>query len=183
MDNVNSGIEFTTQTNHQLNRIILCSAWTRVEKTLIVTAGTISSYRSRQFSVNDQHCTESCQLGHRFAQICFSDIWKLVDSQSHKKTLKPNHPCRKHPRQLRRVSRNNSAPKSDVYKTFISRGFEFRLEVGKRRRRRNRIQRHVDERRNAPCRSGSRRTTKPFPLSSAGSIDVNMRINQPWHYH
>src|ERR1041384_7851039 len=110
MNNVNSRIKLTTQTNHQLNRLILRSTRTRLEKTLIVTISTIGPYRSRQFSVNNQEGTEPCQLGHRFAQILLSYMWKFVNTGRNKKALKPYHTGRKHLRQLRPVSRNHTSP-------------------------------------------------------------------------
>src|SRR6185369_16734363 len=110
MHNVNSRIKLTTQTNHQLDRLVLRRTRTRVEKTPIVAISGIRLYRPRQFSVNNQQCTESCKLGHRYTQILFSYMWKLINTGRHKKTLEPNYARFKHPRELRRITRNDTSP-------------------------------------------------------------------------
>src|SRR6185503_14296819 len=183
MDNVNSRIKLTTQTNHQLDRVILRRTRARVKKTPVVAISSISSYRSRQFSMNNQHRTEARKHRHRLAQVLLSYMRKLIDTGRHKKTLEPNHTCFKHPRELRRITRNDTAPKSNINKTITARRGQFSFEVDKCGRRRNRIQWHVDERRDTACGRGSRRTAKAFPLSSSGCIDMHMCIDKSWHHH
>src|ERR1041385_6363235 len=81
MNDVNARVEFTTQPNHQLDRLSLSRPWPRLKKRLIIRGrNIIRLYSSRQLSMNDQKRIESCQLRHRFAQVVFRHMFKLIDT-------------------------------------------------------------------------------------------------------
>src|SRR5689334_14089105 len=81
VNNVNARVEFTTEPNHQLDRFILSRTGPRLQKRLIVTRRNVNSLDwTRQLGMHDQERIESCELRHRFAQVCLSHILKLIDT-------------------------------------------------------------------------------------------------------
>jgi hypothetical protein len=183
VNDVHARVEFTTQSNHQLNRLILSRPRPRLEKRAIITRRKIRRLnRTRQLSMHDQKGIESRQLRHRFAQVLLRYILKLINTRRHQKTLKPNHTRCEHRRQLGRISRHDTAPKSHIYKTIVTRLVQLRFEARERSSRRYGVEWHVDQRRDA-ARSGSeRRAVKALPLSSSGRVDVNVRIDESRHH-
>src|ERR1043166_6225423 len=122
MDDVNAGVEFAAQPNHQLDRFVLSRPWPRLEKRSIVTCRNRTRLNwIRQLSMNDQERIESCQLRHRFAKIRFGHMLKLINPRRNQKTLKPNDTRGKHRRQLRGVPRHDATPEPHVDQTIMPR--------------------------------------------------------------
>ena len=61
------------------------------------------------------------------------------------------------------------------------RGLHLDREVRGGRRRRNRIERHVDQRRDAAGGRGARRRLEAFPLRPAWFVDVGVRVDETGH--
>src|ERR1041385_2831821 len=121
MNNMDASIELTTQTNHQLDRLILRNPRPRSQKAPIIRAA-LSFDRMWQLRMHNQQRTEPRQLRHRLTQVRLSDMLKLIDTRRHQETLKPARTARKHRRKLSRVSRHHPTPKTNVNKTLIARG-------------------------------------------------------------
>ena len=114
--------------------------------------------------------------------MLLSHMLKLIDTRGHEETFKSHHAGCKHRRELASVSRNHATPKTHVNETIVARGFQFDFEGGERRRRRNGIERHVDDSRHTTRSCGKRRTAKTFPLGPSRRVDVNMRIDESRHH-
>src|SRR5215217_3399191 len=108
---------------------------------------------------------------------------KLINTRRHKETLKTDDTCGKHRRKLRSVSGHDSTPKRDVNKTVITSRLQFSFEARQCCCRRNGIERHIDNSRDAACGSGKCRTAKAFPLRASRRVDMNVRIDEPGHNH
>jgi hypothetical protein len=76
--------------------------------------------------------------------------------------------------ELARVPGDDAAPEADVNPALPAGGRALRLQVRHRRRRRDRVERHVDERGDAAGRGGARARPEALPLGAAGLIQVNM---------
>ena len=81
------------------------------------------------------------------------------------------------------IPAHDSAPRGPIHPRFpLSRsalGFES-FDVDSLR---HTIQRHVDQRRNAPGRRGTSGSPESFPLRASGLVDMNMRIDQAGQQH
>src|SRR6266403_1314851 len=86
------------------------------------------------------------------------------------------------PGQLAPVSWNHAAPKCDIDMQLL-RGVKFLFQTLNIRRRGNRIQWHVDDRRHAARGRSARRRLETFPIGSSGLVDMNVRIDESGHDH
>ena len=76
------------------------------------------------------------------------------------------------------VARDDTAPESDVHMALACGGLSLRLERRHGRRRRNAVERHVDERRDPAGGRRARRRLEAFPVSAARLVDVHVRIDE-----
>src|SRR5690349_607872 len=110
MHDVNTRVEFTTQSNHQLDRFVLSRPWPRLKKRLILTRRSLVVLDwTRQLRVHDQERIESREFGHRFTQMLLSHMLKLINTRRNQETLEPNHARLKHRLEFSRVPRHDAA--------------------------------------------------------------------------
>ena len=77
------------------------------------------------------------------------------------------------------VAGHDAAPEGDVDVTSVGGRLPFRREPGHRRRRRDAVERHVDDRGHAAGRGRARRGVEPFPLGASGLVDVDVGVDNP----
>ena len=70
-------------------------------------------------------------------------------------------------------------PESHVHPALPASRFDFRAQPFYRRRGRNGIERHIDERGHATGRGSASGCSKSFPLRAAWLVDMDVRIHQP----
>ena len=80
------------------------------------------------------------------------------------------------------VSGNDAAPERDVHVTVPTSGAAFRFERLDTRRRRNAVEGHVDDRRDAAGRRRARGRIEAFPVGAARLVDVHMRVDDAGRY-
>ena len=96
-----------------------------------------------------------------------------------RKHLKPRTPARASGSSSPALPGTTPPQNADVHVASSSRRRALRLKPCDRRRRRNAVERHVDERRDAAGRRRARRMLEAFPLGAARIVDVHVRIDEP----
>ena len=81
------------------------------------------------------------------------------------------------------VARHDAAPEADVDVTLAARRGPLRLQRRNSRRRRNAVERHVDNRRDAAGRRRARGRVEAFPVGAAGLVDVHVRVDDAGRDH
>ena len=100
-----------------------------------------------------------------------------------RKHLNPKTPSPTSGSRSARLSRHDSAPESDVDEHRPLGGSPLDLERRHRRRRRDAVQRHVDDRRDPARGRGARRRREALPLGASGLVDVHVRVDEPGDEH
>ena len=96
----------------------------------------------------------------------------------HRKHLKPSTPARASGASVGAIARHDAAPESDVDVAPAARRGALRLQASDGCRRRNAVERHVDDRRHAAGGRGARRVLEAFPLGSARLVDVHVGVDE-----
>ena len=81
------------------------------------------------------------------------------------------------------VAGHDAAPELDRDFAAPGGGPALRLQGGDRRRRRDRVERHVHERADAAGARGAGRGLEPLPVRAAGIVDVHVRVDEGGHQH
>ena len=103
--------------------------------------------------------------------------------ESSRKHLKPTTPASCSGRSWSSVARDGAAPEADVDRDLALRGRAFHVQRLDRGRRRDRVERHVDDRGDP---AGGRRAGgagEALPLGAAGLVDVHVAVDQPGQQH
>ncbi len=96
----------------------------------------------------------------------------------HRKHLKPQDASARQRREVVRVSWHDTAPETHVDVTPAARSGALLLQAVDGGRRRNAVERHVHERRDAPGRGSTRGVFESFPVGPSGIVDVDVRIDE-----
>jgi hypothetical protein len=116
---------------------------------------------------------------HRLAQIALADVRKLVDARRHEEALERSDAGLGELAQVSRVAGHDTADEADVDPRAAGRCLPLRLERGRRCRRRDAVERHVEERRDTAGRGGARGGLEAFPLGASGLVHVDVRVHEP----
>jgi hypothetical protein len=96
----------------------------------------------------------------------------------HQETFETPHASLRQWLDLARIAGNDCAPRSPIDAAIAVCRLPFLLESRNLRRRRNAVQRHVNQQGIATRSRRSRRGVKSLPLGAAGLVDVNVRVHQ-----
>src|SRR5690606_360925 len=97
--------------------------------------------------------------------------------------LEPEHARVPQGAQLVRVAGHGAAPEPDVDERLVARDLLLGLERLDVHRRRDRVERHVDDRRDAAGGRGPRRGREALPLGASRLVDVHVRVDEPGDEH
>ena len=122
------------------------------------------------------------QLRKCASEIALRNMGKFLHAARYEKALKPKHAAFPEWTKLGAISGNDAAPETDVHPKLPSRRRHFFAESCRGRRRRNAVERHLDQRGDSACRRCTRRRRKTFPLRAARLIDVNVRVHNSRHH-
>ena len=128
--------------------------------------------------MRQQRQPERRQHRHGHAQIPFADVRELVNAGWTQKAFEAEHAGPGQRREIGGVARHDAAPETDIDVTSAMGGATLGVQAGHGRGRRNAVQRHVDERRDAARRRRARRRLEPFPIGAAWVVDMNVGVNQ-----
>src|SRR5947209_5894570 len=114
--------------------------------------------RPRQLCVNDERHAETRQLEHRGAQLILRHRGELFDAGGDEETFEADDARRVERRELLQIPRHNAAPEGHVNAALSPRRSELLPEAFERGRRRDAVERHVNDcGRASPRRRASRR--------------------------
>ncbi len=133
--------------------------------------------------MHDQQPVERGDLPHRRLELIELERGELLDARRTQEALEPEHAGVMELAQLPEVARDGPAPEPDVDVDLPLGGGPLLGEGGDRRRRRDAVERHVEDRRHAARGSRARRGLEPLPLGPSGLVDVDVRIDQSGHHH
>src|SRR5262249_37427704 len=105
-----------------------------------------------------------------------------VDAGWTEEALVSKHSSARERLEVGTVAGDDAAPEPDVHVTLASRRSALLLEGVHGGRRGNTVERHVDDRGHTAGLRRARRRREPFPVSSAGLVDVDVGIDEPWQY-
>jgi hypothetical protein len=115
---------------------------------------------------------------HRLAKIALADVLELRHARRTEKALVAQHARLRERRQLIAVAGDHAAPESDINMTPAASGAPLLVEPSRCRRRRDAVERHVHEGRDATGCCGTRRVLKAFPIGAPRIVDVDMRVHE-----
>ena len=122
------------------------------------------------------------QTGMRLENIG-RDVRKLIHTRGAEKALEAQDTRTARDSSSPSISRNDATPEAHVDGQAARRGARFCASMIRRGGRRNAVERHVNQSRDAAGHRGERRGVEPFPVSAAGIVHVNVRIDEAWHHH
>src|SRR6266496_4173003 len=131
--------------------------------------------------MNNQQGVKASEFWHRGAQVCLSYMRELSYTGGHKETFETDHAGVVQRGQFTCVPWHNTTPESAVDVAIDMCRFQLRCESLQRSRRRDGIERHINERGYATRSSRERCCSESFPVSAPGLIDMNMGIYQAGH--
>ena len=130
-----------------------------------------------QLRVHEERHVAAREYRHRAPQLRLADTRKLVHARRHEEALEAADASIDERVELIVVSRHDAAPEPDIDVTLSARCRSLRLERRDARRRRNAVERHVDERRDAARRRRARGGIKAFPLGASRFVDVDVCVD------
>ena len=130
------------------------------------------------FGVHDHHGVEAGQHGHVLLHLIGVEMRELVDAGVQQEALEAEHAIVVQTAQIVGVAGNRAAPETDVDVRLARCGRALGVECFDVDRRRNRVQRHVDQRGDPARRRCAGSGVEPLPLGATRLVDVHMRIDQ-----
>ena len=183
MYDVNRSWCFLDETHHGLDCPMLCLDRTTGEIVGIFARRSAMNNETRRIlRVNHQRQSRLSEKRKRFAQVSFGHIFEFVDTGRSQKALERSHSCSGERENLVGISRHYSADELYVHKSSVPRCFPFFFQSLDIRRRRNRIERHVENRGNSTCSSSPGCRFETFPLGASGIVDVYVRVDDSRHH-
>jgi hypothetical protein len=131
--------------------------------------------------VDEQQAVEGRQLAHRHPWV--RQGRELRDPAVEQEALDAEHPGLVQRAQLALVARDRAAPEGDVDRALPVRGLPLDLECGHVDGGRQRVQRHVDDRRDGAGRGGAGGGGEALPLGATGLVDVHVGVDQAGDQH
>ena len=111
------------------------------------------------------------------------EVRELLDAGVEQEALEAEDAGVVERREVGDVARDRAAPEADVDPGLAGGDRALGLERGDRRRRRDAVERHVDDRRDAAGRGGAGRAGEALPLGAAGLVDVHVRVDEAGQQH
>ncbi len=189
MHDMNARIELATQPQEQRNRLIFGLAGPGSQPRCIFARRTSGHGvlhccvdGTRQFRVSEQRSAERRQFRQSRAQIGLGDMRKFGHAGGYQEALEAEYASVPQGPEFGCVARHYAAPESDIDSQFVRSCVDF-LPVGDSRGSRGyAIERHLDQRGDAPRSGRFCRARKTFPLGAAGLVDMDVRIDESRHH-
>jgi hypothetical protein len=128
--------------------------------------------------VHDQQGAEGLELAHRLLELLSVERRELVHARVYEEALEPEDPRIVQLAQVGAIAWDGAAPEADVDERLPRGGLALhvqRLHIG---RRRDAVQRHVDDRRDTAGAGRAGCAGEALPSGSAGFVHVHMRVDQ-----
>ena len=133
--------------------------------------------------VHEQQPVRGGHLGAHARQPGQADRRELLDAGVGQEALHAEDPGTEQLGQPPGVARHRAAPEADVDEDLSVRGCPLRLERGRVQRRRDAVERHVDDGGHPAGRRGPRRGREALPLGAARLVDVHVGVDQARQQH
>ena len=129
--------------------------------------------------VHDHQRTEPRRLGHRGRERVGRQVRELGDAGVQQEALEAEHPGLVQRRQVGEVVGHGTAPEAHVDERLPFGHRPLEVQGGQGRRRRHRVERHVQDRGHATSRGRPGRGREALPLGPARLVDVHVGVDQP----
>ena len=133
--------------------------------------------------VRDQQPVEGRQLGERGPEARVVQRRELGDAGVEQEALEADDARLVQRPQLVEVAGDGAAPERDVGRDLAVRRLPFHVQRVDGRRRRDRVEGHVDDRGDAAGDGGPRRGGEALPLGAPGLVDVHVAVDQAGEQH
>ena len=131
--------------------------------------------------VDDEHGVKLGERGEDPSDLVVVEVAVLVEARVGREALEAEDAPVPQGRQLVDIARDGAAPEADVDREPARGRCHLGLEVGDRRRRRARVQRHVEDRGDAAGESRPGGALVPLPGRATGLVDVHVGVDEPRH--
>ena len=153
------------------------------ERVVPATECAVFGEECRILGVHDDPRAESRNLLHRLCELAAVEVRELLDPRRRQEALEPEHPRLVQRRERAEIVGHRPSPEADVdVRRRCGRGLLDGQRLGGRRRR-ERVEGHVHDRRDTAGRRGERRRAEALPLRAAGLVDVHVRVHQSGQQH
>ncbi len=139
--------------------------------------------RSGKLGVDEQRRARSPQRGQGGGQAVFIEMAKLRDAGVDEKALEAERPFVEQVPQHGVVSRHRASPQADIDAALAVHRLRLRQERGHRGRRRNGVERHIDDRRHSARGRGPGGRLEALPLRPPRLVHVDVRVDHPRQEH
>jgi hypothetical protein len=112
------------------------------------------------------------------AEVGLADMTELVHAGGEQKALEAEHAGAAKRLEVGQVTRHHAAVKADVDPALAGRGGLLGFQAGHGRRRRDRVERHVDDGGDAAGRRRPRGAGEALPLGAARLVDMHVAVDQ-----
>jgi hypothetical protein len=133
--------------------------------------------------VRDEQSVEGRDLGEHSSQCGVVQRRELRHAGVEQEALETDDAGVVQRAQMVEVARNGAAPERDVGRDLVSRCLPFHLQRLDRGGRRDRVEGHVDDRRDATGDGRPGGAGEAFPLGPAGLVDVHVAVHQTGKEH
>jgi hypothetical protein len=129
--------------------------------------------------VHDHQRVEARELLEGRPQLSPRQRWELVHARVHQEALHAEDARLVQAPQVADVAGHRAAPEAHVDVALAVRRRALDLQGGDVDGRRQAVERHVDDRRDAPGRGGTGRRGEALPLGAARLVDVDVGVDEP----
>ena len=131
--------------------------------------------------MREQRNSEPRDGWQRVTQIGDGDVLEFVDTRRTQKALEPEDACARERLECIGVARHNTAPETDVDVAPISERTLLLLKAAHGGRRRDAVERHVDQRRDAARGSGARGVVGSLPVGAPRVVHMDVSVDHTRH--
>ena len=110
-------------------------------------------------------------------------VGELVDAGVQQEALEPEHARLVQRSQVGQVARHGATPEAHVDVGLVAGDGPLLLQCRNGNRRRDAVERHVDDRRDAAGRRGPGGAGEALPLGAARLVDVHVGVDEPGQQH
>ena len=136
-----------------------------------------------KFGMSEEGRAKLYEFRQGYAKVRFAHMREFVNAARYQKAFESEDACFPQRPELRRISRNHTAPESNIHPQFPFGSSQFFAKAPGCRRGGNAVEGHLDQGGDAACGGRAGCCRKSFPVRSAWLIDVDVRIHQPRHDH
>lgn len=184
MNDVDPRARFPAQPREERDRLVLGAGGTggEVGRVEALPAGSGLADPVGVLRVDEKDRAEPRDLRKRRAKILFGRVSELRNPGGDEEALETRDAPAVERSELREIARNDAAPEADVHERAPPRRGRFCPERGHRRRRRNAVERHVEDCCDATRRGGAGCRLEALPLRPPRLVDVDVRVHEAGHH-